>query len=110
VAILVQALSRRALSSDPVDARRLRLAVVAPVAWALPFVFLAAVALGSADGYDPVWDRGAEVGGLTAVLSLLGLAIVLAAWRDRGWGLGTGAEAISPWEERHGIRLDRLDG
>jgi hypothetical protein len=102
VALLLRTLARRAAGTDTAAARRLRIANAAPLVWASPFLFLAAAAVGSAHGYDPVWGGGAEVGGLLAVVSMVALAVVFAAWRDRGWALGPGAETQSPWEERYG--------
>lgn len=96
--LLLRALAKRArFEDDEVSVRELHRAMVAPVLWAAPFLLVVANKVRSAARYDPVWDGGAAAAWLTAVVALLGLAVLLALRRNRGWADLADAETESRW-------------
>ena len=99
VVLLLRALAGRARSqSDLTAAHELRVAMVAPVLWAGPFVLVVLNRLRSGERYDPVWDGGAESAWLVALGALLGLATLFVLRRDRGWALRAGSGTKSRWQ------------
>ena len=76
---LLDALADRSAVVDPKAARQLRLLRwLVPAGWSLPYV---AVALASADGFDPIWNDEREVIAIVG-LALVGWVVVLLATRS----------------------------
>ena len=111
VALLRTLRERACAAGDQAAAHELRVAMVAPALWAVPFVLVVASTVRSAERYDPVWEGGAEAGWLLALVALLGLAELLVLRRDRGWAFVVDAEAEPGRQDRaswraFGVRQD----
>lgn len=95
-------LSRRAdRAAATTPARRLRvLGLVVPAVWVLPYVAVVATDVVRNGSFDPVWNDGRELIALPGIVAMIGLAVVLALYRDATWAIRPGSVRPSRWSGR----------